>query len=63
MTDVSAPIGQPFTNSLFQWVPGLGLALVLDVVVPEQSRGAREAEISFQISPLAGVWTVDLAVW
>ena len=36
--------------------PGLGLALVPDVVVPERrSRGAHEAEISFQISVLAGV--------
>jgi len=24
MTDVSAPIGRPFTYSLFRWVPRLG---------------------------------------
>src|SRR6218665_2596186 len=35
--------------------PGLGLALVPDVVVPGRSKGAHEAGISFKISALAGV--------
>src|SRR6218665_3227382 len=35
--------------------PGLGLALVPDVVVLEAEQGAHGAEISFQISALAGV--------
>ena len=34
---------------------GLGLALVPDVMVPEANRGAHGAEISIQISALAGV--------
>src|SRR6218665_609840 len=37
MTDVFAPIGRPFTYTLFGEFPGSGLALVLDVVVPETS--------------------------
>jgi len=40
--------------------PGLGLALVPDVVVPEAEQGCatvHEAEISIQISALAGVET------
>src|SRR6218665_3688648 len=35
--------------------PGLGLALVADVVVPEADNGAHGAENSTQISALAGV--------
>jgi len=35
--------------------PGLGLALVPDVVVPEADSGAQGAENSIQISALAGV--------
>src|SRR6218665_3143199 len=35
--------------------PGLGLALVPDVVVPEADSGAHGAENSIQISALAGV--------
>ena len=61
MTDVSAPIGQPVTY-LFGEFPGLGLALVPDVVVAEVEQGAHEAEISIQISALARVLTADLAV-
>jgi len=34
-TDVSAPFSRPFTYSLFSEFPGLGLALVPDVVVLE----------------------------
>ena len=35
--------------------PGLGLALVPDVVVPDAENGAHEAENLIQISALAGV--------
>src|SRR6218665_1580418 len=38
LTDVSAPIGRPFTYFLGE-LPGLGLALVLDVVVPKAEQG------------------------
>ena len=30
---------------------------------PRQGRGAHEAEISFKISALTGVWTLELAIW
>src|SRR6218665_2966199 len=41
--------------------PGLGLALVPDVVVPEADSGAHGAENSIQISALAGVEPRTLA--
>src|SRR6218665_1198626 len=41
--------------------PGLGLALVPDVVVPEADSGAHRAENSIQISALAGVEIRSLA--
>src|SRR6218665_1850734 len=49
------PFGQPFTCSLLGEFPGLGLALVPDVAVPEADSGAHRAENSIQISVLAGV--------
>ena len=42
--------------------PGLGLALVPDVVVPEADSGANGAENSIQISTLAGVEPRTLAL-
>src|SRR6218665_3663818 len=42
--------------------PGLGLALVLDVVVPEADSGAHGAGNSIQISALAGVEPRTLAL-
>jgi len=49
------PFGRPFTYSLLCEFPGLGLALVPDVVVPEADSGAHGVENSIQISALAGV--------
>src|SRR6218665_601286 len=37
--DVSAPIGRPLTYSLLGEFPGLGLALVPDVMVPVAEQG------------------------
>src|SRR6218665_274990 len=51
------PFGRPFTYSLLDEFPGLGLALVSDVVVPEANSGAHGAEIS----ALAGVGPWHLA--
>src|SRR6218665_1962943 len=48
------------THSLGEF-PGLGLALVPDVVVPEADSGAHGAENSIQISALAGVEPRTLA--
>src|SRR6218665_35766 len=47
------PFGRPFTYSLLGEFPGLGLALVPDVVVPEADSGAHGAENLIQISALA----------
>src|SRR6218665_1757138 len=49
------PSVDPSLTPFFGEFPGLGLALVPDVAAPRRSRGAHEAEISFQISALAGV--------
>ena len=54
------PFGRPFTCFLGEF-PGLGLALVPDVVVPEADSGAHGAENSIQISALAGVKPRTLA--
>src|SRR6218665_35144 len=51
------PFGRPFTYSLLDEFPGLGLALVPYVVVPEANSGAHGAEIS----SLAGVGPWHLA--
>ena len=51
------PFGRPFTYSLLDEFPGLGLALVPYVVVPEANSGAHGAEIS----ALAGVGPWHLA--
>src|SRR6218665_2311839 len=48
------PFGRPFTYFLGEF-PGLGLALVPNVVVPEADSGAHGAENSIQISAMAGV--------
>ena len=55
------PFGRPFTYSLLGEFPGLGLALVPDVVVPEADSGAHGAENLIQISAPAGVEPRTLA--
>ena len=63
MTNVSAPIRSTIHLLTFLGeFPDLGLALVPDVVVSETEQGAHEAEISFKIAALSGVWTSDLVV-
>src|SRR6218665_3202749 len=54
----------PSLTPFFGEFPGLGLALVPDVVVPEADGGAHGAENSIQISALAGVEvrTSDLGI-
>ena len=49
------PSVDPSLTPFFGEFPGLGLALIPDVVVPRRSRGAHEAEISFQISAWPGL--------
>src|SRR6218665_4059474 len=57
------PFGRPFTyNHYLGEFPGLGLALVPDVVVPEAGSGEHGAENSIQISALAGVELRTLAL-
>src|SRR6218665_1637473 len=54
--NVSVPIQSTYNLLTFLGeFPGLGLGLAPDVVVPEAEQGEHEAEISFQISALAGV--------
>ena len=64
-TDVSAPIGQPFTYSLFRWVSRLGTGSGTRCCGSRGGAGMRMKQkfISFKISALAGVWTSNLAVW
>ena len=65
-TDLSPPIGRPVTYSLLGEFPGLGLALVPDVVVPEAEHGcaicAWSRNLVSNFCP-GRVWTADLAVW
>src|SRR6218665_291891 len=59
------PFGRPFTYSLLGEFPGLGLALVPDVVVPKAEQrctwSRHGAENSIQISALVGVEPRTLA--
>ena len=55
------PSVDPSLTHLLGEFQGLGLALVLDVVVPEAEQGACGAENSIQISALAGVELRTLA--
>src|SRR6218665_2926926 len=57
------PSVDPSLTDFFGEFPGLGLVLYQMLWShAEAERGAHEAEISYQISSLAGVWTSDLAV-
>ena len=51
----------PSLTHFFGEFPGLGLALVHDVVVPEAEQDAHGAEVSIKISVLARVELLTLA--
>src|SRR6218665_1578242 len=56
------PFGRPSLTHFLGEFPGLGLALVPDVVVPEADSGAHGAENLIKISALAGVEPPTLAL-
>ena len=57
------PFGRPFIYSLFRWVPGLELALVPDVVVPQVEQGCvRSKNLNPNFCP-GRVRTSDLSIY